>query len=198
LVQRKMKKLGAAKEKRTSMGLLVGLLLLFVYSCDGSGHPPKMPLQFVATFTNPVGDPLQPYTGTWYYDWTRQRQRVDGGNQASCNRVQKGGQYCTTYLTSDSFYVAFPFTKQCVKSSAPGLLYPDWLAKDNATYVGQEKVGPRICDVWLAMGSDHNYWLQDRAGFPCKLDDGGFNWTFSSFQAVPVDPSITEIPAYCQ
>lgn len=196
------------------MGLL---LLLVVAMAAASPSPPKMPTSFVATFTNPLGA-LQPYTGTWYYDWARQRQRVDGGNQESCNRVQKSGQYCTTYLTSNAFYVVFPFTKQwsggerdvcclvsfhsdsntnSVKSSAPGLLYPDWLAKDNATYVGQEKVGPRVCDVWLAMGSDHNYWLQDRSGFPCRIDDGGFNWTFSSFQAVPIDDSITAIPSYC-
>lgn len=125
--------------------------------------------------------------------------RAPGGNQESCNNAEPGnGQYCTTYLTKDAFYVSFPFTGNCYKSAAPGLLAPDWLARDNATYAGTERVGMRTCDVWLAMGSQRNYWLQERVtGFPCRVDDGGFNWTFSSFQAVPVDSSITMVPSAC-
>jgi hypothetical protein len=59
--------------------------------------PPVMPVSFVGTFTNPV-EKLTPYTGTWYYNFEKGVQRVDGGNQASCNRVSPNGEYCTTFL----------------------------------------------------------------------------------------------------
>jgi len=174
-------------------------LLLMAGACAAAPSPPTMPSRFIATFTNPSA-PLQPSTGTWYYDFPSGRQRVDGGNQESCNRLKGNGEYCTTFLTESAFYVAFPFTKQCVKTAAPGLLSPDWLRRDNATWVGSERVGPRTCDVWLARGSSLNYWLQERVtGFACLVDDGGFNWTFSSFQAVPfIDANITTIPSYCK
>ncbi len=74
----------------------------------------------------------------------------------------------------------------------------DWLRHDNATLVGVERVGRRNCDVWLAMGGSKNYWLSERAsGFPCLLDDGGYNWTMSSFQAGPFDGAIVALPPYC-
>ena len=59
--------------------------------------PPLLPDIFVATFTNPLA-PLQPLTGTWYYDYPSAAQRVDGGNQASCNRVRSDGEYATRVL----------------------------------------------------------------------------------------------------
>lgn len=158
--------------------------------------PPVLPDTFIATFTNPPG-PMQPLTGTWYYDFKNQLQRVDGGNQASCNAISNTGEYCTTYLTSSNFYVVFPFSKKCVKSSSPGLVSPKWLINDNATLAGTEMINGRVCNVWVAYGSSKNAWLQDGFGFPCRLDDGGFNWTFSSFQHIAFDPTIVQVPEYC-
>ena len=61
-----------------------------------------------------------------------------------------------------------------------------------------QRVGTRLCDVWLAMGSSRNYWLQERSsGFPCLLDDGGYNFTFVSFQAVPIAAAVVTPPSYC-
>jgi hypothetical protein len=188
--------MSASAQVLTMMSLFVVLLYAGLVS---SIDIPILPLSFVATFTNPNAT-LQPQTGTWYYDYINGRQRVDGGNQASCNRIRSAGEYCTTYLMqTGEFYVVFPFTQSCFKSATGvGLLSPAWLRKDNATYVGSERIGNRVCDVWLAMGNAKNYWLQERiTHFPCLLDDGGFNWTFSSFQAIPIDASITTIPSYC-
>jgi hypothetical protein len=106
-----------------SLWAVVGAVLLVIgASAVAAPVAPLMPSTFVASFTNPTQDPLQPLTGVWYYDWVNGRQRVDGGNQESCNRVRPAGDYCTTFLTGTSFYVVFPFIKQCVKSEGPGLV----------------------------------------------------------------------------
>jgi hypothetical protein len=185
--------------------MLFGLLVL-VCCCKASVSPPVLPRSFVATFVTSPQDVSVPLTGVWFYDFDNQVQRIDGGNQLSCNRVnQAPPQYCTTFLTPQFFYVVFPFTQKCctgckfvllkpvlcplqlpqIQESSPGLLRPDWLAHDNATLVGQQRVQGRLCDVWLAMGSSKNYWLSERAsGFPCLMDDGGYNFTFTSFQGI--------------
>jgi hypothetical protein len=172
------------------------ILLAFVAVVTGLA-PPVLPNSFVATFTNPP-DPAVPDVGTWYYDWTTGLQRIDGGNQETCNRVSGAPLFCSTYLSATGLLVAFPFQQRCCRESSPGLLRPDWLAHDNATFQGTQRVGSRVCDVWLAMGSSRNYWLQERAsGFPCLLDDGGYNFTFISFQAVPIAAAVVTPPSYC-
>jgi hypothetical protein len=171
--------------------------LVFFASFAAALEAPVMPKSFIATFTNPPGVD-QPLLGSWFYDFDRQTQLVIGGNQASCNRV-KAGQYCLTYLNQTTFFVVFPFSRMCCTEAAPGLLSPDWLRTDNATFVGTETVGTRTCDVWLAIGGSKNYYLAERStGFMCRLDDGGFNWTTISWQAGPIDPAVLTIPEYCR
>ena len=175
--------------------MMMGLSLMV--SIGWALQAPVMPLSFVATFTNPPGLD-QPLLGSWFYDYSAQLQLVIGGNQASCNRV-KTGQYCLTYLNASTFFVVFPFSRQCCIEAAPGLLSPDWLRRDNATWVGTEQIGHRICDVWLAEGGSKNYYLAEReTGYMCRVDDGGFNWTTVSWQAGPIDPVVLAIPDYCK
>ncbi len=156
------------------MGCFLLLLLCCFSSLAWCLAPPVLPSSFVATFTNPV-DPFVPLTGTWYYDFDKQVQRIDGGNQLSCNRVNNNkAEYCTTFLTPSHFYIIFPFRNACCVESSPGLLRPDWLVHDNATFVGEERILHRVCDVWLAMGSSKNYWIAERkTGFPCRLVRNG-------------------------
>jgi hypothetical protein len=192
---------------------------LFLLVCDAR-TPPILPRSFVATFTNPKSS-VVPFTGSWFYDFDHQVQRIDGGNQLSCNRVcccltslffffsflfltflpqvnNGTPEYCTTFLTPNYFYVVFPCRQFCCTEASPGLLRPDWLVHDNATFVGREKVLSRTCNVWLAMGSSRNYWLDDElTGFPCLMDDGGYNFTFTSFQSIAIDPAVVAIPSYC-
>ena len=177
------------------------MLLVLVLVGLAAAAPPVLPGSFVAAFANPPL-PGQPSSGTWWYDAARGRQLVEGGNQASCGRVPgRAGLYCDTYEDARFLYLVFPLAAPpaCCRLPAPGLLRPDWLAHDNATRVGVETVNGRACDVWLAQGASRNYMLWDpAANAPCRLDDGGFNWTFFAFQAGPFDPALIDIPVYCK
>lgn len=66
---------------------LLFLLAVAIQAC-AARSPPILPKSFVATFTNPVSSAV-PLTGSWYYDFEHQVQRIDGGNQLSCNKVSE-------------------------------------------------------------------------------------------------------------
>jgi hypothetical protein len=83
--------------------------------------------------------------------------------------------FFSSFFLSSKRFVVFPFREFCCLDESVGLVRPNWLQTDNATFVGTQIVNNRECDVWLAMGNSINYYLNDPSdNFLCLLDDGGW------------------------
>ncbi|CAI7910170.1 unnamed protein product, partial [Closterium sp. NIES-53] len=113
--------------------------------------------------------------GTWWYDYTTRRQRIDRRNGL-------GDRYCgsalplratpCTQVVRDSWrYLVFPQAKYCCRccSAANGcdVVRPDWLA--DATYLGRDYVDDVPSTKWKQQGLQNNYYWHSEDDVPMRI-----------------------------
>ena len=183
--------------------------------------PTKWPEQFSIKFVSNIttaGNGI-PITGTMYYDWTKQSQRVEhGAGAVDCVHFYNSNLPCTIFFTPTGLYRILekplpPGEKECcldmpsIKASPP-----DWAIKTNATYNGTitetysklrakefsfpKLAGPKGCHIYDE--------VDDAAGTPLVFTfpahDGTQDYHFDpkSLEIAPQDPSLFVLPDGCE
>ncbi|CAI5459457.1 unnamed protein product [Closterium sp. Yama58-4] len=144
---------------------------------EGPPRPPVWPPRFQVDFNEEMYLPWYTLTtdGTWRYDYTTRRQRIDRRNGL-------GDRYCgsalplrttpCTQLVRDSWrYLVFPKEKYCCRccSAANGcdVVRPDWLA--NATYMGRDYMDDVPSTKWKQQGLQNNYYWHSEDDVPMRI-----------------------------
>ncbi|CAI5976917.1 unnamed protein product [Closterium sp. NIES-65] len=144
---------------------------------SGSTKKKKKLAEFQVDFNEEMYLPWYTLTteGTWWYDYTTRRQRIDRRNGL-------GDRYCgsalplratpCTQLVRDSWrYLIFPQEKYCCRccSAANGcdVVRPDWLA--NATYMGRDYVDDISSTKWKRQGLQNNYYWHSEDDVPMRI-----------------------------
>ncbi|CAI7797336.1 unnamed protein product [Closterium sp. NIES-53] len=138
---------------------------------------PVWPSRFQVDFYEEMYLPWYTLTteGTWWYDYTTRRQRIDRRNGL-------GDRYCgsalplratpCTQVVRDSWrYLVFPQAKYCCRccSAANGcdVVRPDWLA--DATYLGRDYVDDVPSTKWKQQGLQNNYYWHSEDDVPMRI-----------------------------
>ena len=147
---------------------------------------PTWTAPFLQTLTLVPGIWVQQNNVTWYYDATTLPvgsslyKHGEGQFDEICTGVAghtKGNEECWLLASSDSWrYVIYPQTNECCRvcnvSDYCGIVSPSWL-QDNSTYVGQATIEGMLCDGFLKVGGEHNYYYAEvGSGQPCLYYEG--------------------------
>lgn len=109
------------------------------------------------------------------------------------------------YHDLDKRFLDFPNKNYCCfccdSAHGCGLLYPDWLVKGKARYVGTAQLDPQgPYNKWEIKGGQENYYYtkNDSSQTPRRLEQvPEDNMDFTNFKAGPVDPKRFVLPSYC-
>lgn len=193
------------------------VVLLLVAVCAGSTPAPAMPtmpLGFSADFAwwrLKAGGVVAP--GWWFYQQSpliSVHVYPNASQMFYCSGTgQPLDQECRVYSDTQRRYVIFPQDKWCCHccdaATCAGPLMPDWLQVSGAKYVGREKSGNVLCDVWGSSGAQYNLWFTDvESGLPVlfaeyDLTSGSnlANTTYFNVQTCHPSSYFTALPDYC-
>jgi hypothetical protein len=119
-----------------------------------------------ATFTDPADagpGPNSVWNFTYYYDWKLKAERYDhqkGQHIDVCKVVNIVDEPCTALSASDGKFYIFSASSccQCVASWAPLTMLPDWISRNNGTYIGRSTQEGVEADGWLVYGASDNHY----------------------------------------
>jgi len=186
---------------------LFAIVVLSVVICVLSAPtPPVWPNAWSQKFTETTKIVFTYSTnGSFYYDWTNIRYRVDRQNgyiDRYCGSVKYDETPCSHLVLNGYRYLIFPELPYCcmccTDADGCGVVMPDWL--NNATYLGQVDLNGTTCDKWQKDGLQTNYWYQTEAGVPCELDEvpnDYIYWEEDTYVIGEPDPSLFVLPSYC-
>lgn len=185
-------------------------------TANSSGGVPAYPLAWPSTFKSNLTEARDAgnVTGMHIYDSTVLReiiQRDTGKYDQLCGTATgyPTNSPCANLATSGRRYVFWPEEKQCclccTDKNGCGAVNNKWVK--TASYQGQRDFDGQLCDVWLIMGGQSNYYYQDvQSGLPVavqmtnKLSDLGETFIWDPRTAdfnKPVEQSVFEVPEYC-
>jgi hypothetical protein len=117
-----------------------------------------------ASFTDTADAPEHPiWNFSYYYNWNLKAERYDhaaGQHIDVCKIVSiPAGEACTVLAASDGKqYVSSVSTGccHCVASWAPLTILPDWISRNNHSYLGRSVQEGQEADGWVAYGKAAN------------------------------------------
>jgi hypothetical protein len=163
-----------------------------------------------ATFYDPADAPDHPtWDFSYYYDWNLKAERYDhdeGQHIDVCRVVGIVNEACTVLSAVDGQLYVSSETKgccHCVAPWAPLTMLPDWLARNNATYLGRSTENDQEADGWVAYGSAANrYWASiDEEQRFVKFSDDKFGsvkqWDIRTYHADTPSATLFDKPEAC-
>jgi hypothetical protein len=117
-----------------------------------------------ATFTDVADAPEHPvWNFSYYYDWNLRAERYDhheGQHIDVCKVVDIVDTPCTVLSASDGKLYISTATSccQCEAYWAPLTILPDWISRNNGTYIGRSIQEGQEADGWLVYGASDNHY----------------------------------------
>jgi len=117
-----------------------------------------------ATFTDVADAPEHPvWNFSYHYDWNLKAERYDhhqGQHIDACKVVEIVDDPCTVLSASDGqLYISSPSSCcRCVADWAPLTMLPDWISRNNGTYIGRSTQEGVEADGWLVYGKSDNHY----------------------------------------
>jgi hypothetical protein len=159
----------------------------------------------------PADAPEHPvWNFTYYYDWNLKAERYDhhkGQHIDVCRVVGIVGEACTVLSASDgNLYVlsASHGCCHCVAKWAPLTILPDWITRNNGTYMGQTKQDGQLVDGWKVMGASANlyYASADAEQRMVKFSDDKLGslkqWDINEYSRETPPARLFDTPPDCQ
>lgn len=164
-----------------------------------------------ATFYDPADAPEHPtWDFSYYYDWYLKAERYDheeGQHIDVCRVVGIVGEACTVLSAADGQLYVSSESKgccHCVADWAPLTMLPDWLGRNNATYMGRSMQDGQEADGWIAYGSAANkYWasIDSEQRFIKFSDDkkgSTKQWDIRTYSSDTPPSNLFNAPDNCQ
>jgi hypothetical protein len=153
----------------TQLRCLIAAILCAAVAADPpvpnwGGNATHFAFSVNATFTDTADAPKHPvWNFSYYYDWNLKAERYDhaeGQHIDVCEVVDiPAGEACTVLAASDGKQYVFSASKGCclcIASWAPLTMLPDWIARNNGTYLGRSVQDGVEADGWVAYGKSAN------------------------------------------
>ena len=141
---------------------------------------PLWPNQFTQTFNETTSLFIGSHhtTGTYYYDWTNRKYRVDRANGRNDRYCGLNGVYmffntpCSHYVSEGKRYLYYPNRDHCCfccdDAQGCGVLKPTWL--EGAEYLGEEQHLGFNTYKWNQKGLQNNFYYETVASNPVKRE----------------------------
>ena len=169
---------------------------------------PQWEAQFTETFKYPIIGSSNT-TGSFYYDWTNNRYRVDRENgkwDRYCGSVYKlTSTPCSHIVSEGKRYLWFPEKDYCCfccdAAHGCGLLKPNWV--DSATFVEYTTAeNGATTQKWEIKGLQSNFYYasNDEAAVPYRIDQMPNDFQFfkpETYKTQISDPSVFNLPSQC-
>ncbi|EFC42443.1 predicted protein [Naegleria gruberi] len=194
--------------------LLLSTCLIVAVGCAFGQQPkstPVWPGTFRQTFTETTQlfKFMSPFVtnGTYYYDVTNQRQRIDrldGSHDRYCGSVHfDKSTPCVHLVVKEKRYLVFPELKSCcmccTAENGCGVLKTNWLF--NSTYIGQTTYNGYPVHQWDKKGLQNNYYYEMIANnVPVAIDQQPNDLMVfdpKSYSTTPLPDSLFAVPSYC-
>lgn len=194
---------------RTGLLLVSAALLLSFGSCI---EPPIWALEWTSSF-NETGVDLNntnisgQTNGVLYYDFGRNRQRIDRDNgryDRLCGTEMKDVDTpCSQITVNNALWLVFTEQQQCCEccTNAGGcaVVSNTWLSR--AVYQGTQTIAGYDADVWYEQGAGDNYYYDTTVGsFPVALYMPGVDYLQfdpQTYTTKSIEDSLFVLPGYC-
>lgn len=114
-------------------------------------------------------------TGTWYYDWKTERQRIDRSNGRFDTLCGANGLKlfqntpCSQIIVDGNRYLYYPDKNECchccdTKATGCGMIKPTWMS--GAEFMGEVSYNNQTVYKWNVVGGDNNYIYETIASDP--------------------------------
>lgn len=195
------------------------VLLLAAVAVVADPTPPVYPAQFTVPIRQFIFSEGKSYPSqfVYYYDATKKlttQAHGEGQMDFLCHSIagkENSTEPCTQVVASDTYrYVVFPRSGECCQccnaTMGCGIMNQNWLS--TGTYQGNLTYHDVVCDGWLVMGNDPNYYYAtaDKDQKPCMYYEGtptiadGVNlWEYDTAEYVETvsDPSVFYVSPSC-
>ena len=165
-----------------------------------------------ATFTDTADAPQHPvWNFSYYYDWNLKAERYDhatGQHIDVCKIVSiPAGEACTVLAASDGNQYVSSASKgccHCVASWAPLTILPDWISRNNHSYLGRSVQEGQEADGWVAYGKNANkyYATTDAEQRFLKFSDNKLGrekqWDIREYSAETPPAAMFSPPPNCE
>ena len=191
--------------------LLLSLITLSSFTTSTDPTAPSWPSRFSQTFIENFTYPIVgtgTTTGTFYYDWSNKRYRVDRENgkwDRYCGTIYKFQSTPCSHIVVDGMrYLYFPEKNYCcmccTDKGGCGVLKPNWM--DGSIYEGEiveEGTGVKF-DVFNNKGlQDNRVYYEQTTGRMARIVQGSNDdqkFSVSSFND-GFDDQVLELPQGC-
>jgi hypothetical protein len=164
-----------------------------------------------ATFYDTADSPTHPsWNFSYYYDWNLKAERYDhstGQGIDVCRVVNiPDGEACTVLSSSDgNLYVSSESRGccKCVADWAPITMLPDWIGRNNGTYMGRSVEEGEEVDGWIVYGSSANKYYTSIDGeqrfvkFSDNKNGGTKQWDVIDYSGDAPKPFLFDQPDDC-
>ena len=176
--------------------------------------PPRFPDTFTQGFNEILSYPVlgnHTTSGTFHYDWTTQRYRIDRDNGRYDRYCGLNGfkalidTPCSQIVVNGDRYIYYPEKSECCYCCSAdhgcGILKPNWM--DTATYLGLDSFDGVPAHKWYNPGLQHNYYYETVADEPSDRVLLAIHQLTNDFQnfkndrTLTVDHSKLELPSIC-
>ena len=166
-----------------------------------------------ATFTDTADAPKHPvWNFSYYYDWNLKAERYDhrqGQHIDVCKTVNVVDEPCSVLSASDGnlYIIAESLSNGCCHcgaSRAPLTMLPDWISRNNGTYLGRSTQAGQDADGWVAYGKAANkYWTTtDSEQRFLKFSDNKYNrekqWDIREYSGEKPPAGLFSAPVNCE
>ena len=161
------------------------------------------------SMTDKSDSPLHPkWSFSYFYDWNLRASRYEHGegqHDEVCKMAKIVGDPCTVLNAANNkmYLLGASSCCRCDASWAPFTIVPNWLSRDNATYVGTASIGGRAADEWLAYGASDNHYFAstDTSSAPIRYMEhkNGLlkQWDFTQWEPQTPPPAKFDAPPKC-
>jgi len=176
--------------------------------------PPRFPDTFTQGFNEILSYPIlgnHTTSGTFHYDWTTKRYRIDRDNGRYDRYCGLNGAKaffdtpCSHIVVNGDRYLYYPERNECCYCCSAdhgcGILKPNWM--DAATYLGVESFNGAPAHKWDNPGLQHNYYYETLADEPLDRVLLAIHQLTNDFQnfkndrTLTVDDSKLRLPSIC-
>ena len=190
------------------MKAIIIIISLFAISVTCQVAAPVWPNQWQEDFTETLSYSVigsGTTTGSYYYDWTNQKYRVDRANgkwDRYCGSVEVFTDTpCSHIVVDGNRYLWFPQKNYCCfccnAAEGCGVLSPNWLSA--ATWVGTNTTNGYSVDVWDDKGLQDNFYSAVAGTLiPVEINQvPNDNQIFNPETYLPYikDPSVFDLPS---